>query len=81
MTGNLTGGDVFRIVSIVVAVILLVTGLFYFFIFCCCSPPKEEEGLDSEKLKKPLKKDSGDKEEEKLTRSSKVKYDSGCEIK
>lgn len=52
VTGNLTGGDVFKYISIIVAIILLITGLLYLFIHCFCAPSEVDDKkapLDPEK--------------------------------
>ncbi|KAL4490289.1 hypothetical protein ABPG72_004328 [Tetrahymena utriculariae] len=43
VTGNLTGGDLMKYVSIIIAVFLLVTGILYIFIQCCCKDKIEED--------------------------------------
>lgn len=52
VTGNLTGGDLFKYISIIVAIFLLITGVLYLFIHCFCSPAKDDDKkvpLDPEK--------------------------------
>ncbi|EDK31221.1 COPI associated protein (macronuclear) [Tetrahymena thermophila SB210] len=61
VTGNLSGGDLMKYVSIIIAIFLLATGILYIFIQCCCRDKVEEDEkklLDDEERGRSSSKDS-----------------------
>lgn len=50
VTGNLSGGDLMKYVSIILALFLFATGIVYIFIQCCCADKVEAEVVKKDKL-------------------------------